>query len=329
MEEKIIISWLLGELKEEDDLQMECELLADEEKFNQVLSLQNDLLDRYTNNKLTASQRESFERRLKASPWLQRRVTKSVLLDKYISSLAPNSATDVVPAQTTPSIVDNESKFQSWWRSFWQTVDAFSTSNRYVFASLTLFLLAGSALLLFEVIRLRSNIATLQTTSVSVKEPSVNAQLNALSLERDKLAKELETEQEKTASLKQKLATQITTDKDSTPVLSFILTPGMLRDSGQEQLLVLPTSFNIDLKLYFKGDENSKNLRVEVLSTDDKIIWKKDRLIPKRSGNFAAVSVKLNSGLFKDDYYIVKLSEPTAQGEFEELTSYSFRVVKK
>lgn len=60
--------YLLGQLPEEEQAELERLYLADDDLYEQLLSLEDDLRDAYVRNQLSSADREAFEQRLLAAP---------------------------------------------------------------------------------------------------------------------------------------------------------------------------------------------------------------------------------------------------------------------
>jgi hypothetical protein len=67
-QEKRMARYLLGQLPEEEQAELERLYLADDDLYEQLLSLEDDLRDAYVRNELSTADREAFEQRLLAAP---------------------------------------------------------------------------------------------------------------------------------------------------------------------------------------------------------------------------------------------------------------------
>ena len=61
--EKLLTRYLLGRLPEEQQLQVEGEFLSDDQRYNRLLALEDELFYDYAQNKLAPDEREQFEKR--------------------------------------------------------------------------------------------------------------------------------------------------------------------------------------------------------------------------------------------------------------------------
>src|ERR1700730_6454116 len=81
--------YLLGRLSEPEQVAIETDYFADKEKFEEAWAAENDLVDAYLRGKLTASDRELFEKRFLSSPGGRERLKAASILLKSISSVEP------------------------------------------------------------------------------------------------------------------------------------------------------------------------------------------------------------------------------------------------
>src|SRR5262245_35689229 len=106
--EKPLIRYLMGDLPEEQQLQVEGKFLGDDQHYEQLLALENELFYDYAQGKLSPGEREQFEKRFLASEQNRRRARIASALAHRMSEAAP-----VEPAETIP--VDREPQFL--WKS--------------------------------------------------------------------------------------------------------------------------------------------------------------------------------------------------------------------
>src|SRR5437879_6594009 len=120
MDERIV-PYLLGELPEAEQIKLEEEFFADEEKYQLLQAAQNDLLDAYARGRLTPAERERFERSFLASPWQRERVDLANALTSYVDRAQlekPRALSQAVAQQ--PSWWQALKDFFSPPTSFWQ-----------------------------------------------------------------------------------------------------------------------------------------------------------------------------------------------------------------
>ena len=136
-ERLLIRQYLLGELDEHDQEQLEQRVITNPDYKEEVLITEEELLEEFVNGTLSLREHESFTRMYSSSPARRRKVKIAQALNKYASEHAP-----VVQPMAQ----------KSWAKSLFEL---FSTKNRFhqlSLATLILVLVAGGSLLAYWLI---------------------------------------------------------------------------------------------------------------------------------------------------------------------------------
>src|SRR5215475_5904414 len=110
--EKLMIRYLLGNLPEEQQLQVEREFLNDDQSHERLLALENELFYDYAQNKLSPGEREQFEKRFLSSERNRKRAIIASALAHKMSESASIEASE-------KGIADRER------RHFWQSLKSY------------------------------------------------------------------------------------------------------------------------------------------------------------------------------------------------------------
>src|SRR5215468_28962 len=92
--EKLLIRYLLGTLHEEQRLQIEGEFLSDDQRYERLLALENELFYDYAQNKLSRGDREQFEKRFLSSERNRKVAMIASALARKMSEAAPAERTE-------------------------------------------------------------------------------------------------------------------------------------------------------------------------------------------------------------------------------------------
>jgi len=120
--ENLIARYLLGELSEEQQIEIEDRAFADQEYLAGITAVENDLIDEYVRHELSESDRRRFEERFLASAARRKRVEFAKALASVESEVtvpqktvvSPTSACcRVRPASREPARIDTSSKRNS------------------------------------------------------------------------------------------------------------------------------------------------------------------------------------------------------------------------
>jgi anti-sigma factor RsiW len=150
--EKLMIRYLLGDVPEDEQIRIEERFFTDDEYFEQLLALEDDLIDDYVNGELTDREREQFEEYFLASPTRRQRVEFAKTFMRAGS--LPALAEIAMPGEARPEPVP-------WWRTvmvFWR---AQSLPRRFALAASVVLALGGSWLIV-NTMRLRNQVEQLQ-----------------------------------------------------------------------------------------------------------------------------------------------------------------------
>ena len=86
--EKVITRYLLGELPEEQQVEIEDRAFADQEYLASITAVENDLIDEYVRRELSETERLRFESRFLASAERRKRVEFAKALAGVVSEAA-------------------------------------------------------------------------------------------------------------------------------------------------------------------------------------------------------------------------------------------------
>src|SRR5262245_29536902 len=106
--EKLLIRYLLGNLPEEQRRQVEVMFLSDDQRYERLLALENELFYDYARNKLSPGESAQFEKRFLCSEQNRKKAMLASALLQKMSEAMPVEATE-------PGRADREPRFL--WRS--------------------------------------------------------------------------------------------------------------------------------------------------------------------------------------------------------------------
>ena len=180
-EENQMSHYLLGLLPEPETAALEQAFFADDEAFERMWEVENDLVDRYVRGRLAPGERDPFERHYLASPVHRQRVAAARNLLFAADALPPAQS---VAAESIPV---------SWAGQF-ASRRVSRVMGRLALAAAILLLAAGCAWLLSERARQRGDIARLQAERAAQesRERELAEQIATGQSERDRLSVELE-----------------------------------------------------------------------------------------------------------------------------------------
>ena len=298
-EKNLVRRYLLGDLPEAEQVALEQKYFADGEKFEQVWSLENELVDSYVRERLTRQERALFERNYLTTPRHQQRVAVA-------KSLV--SAADETLAEEKNETARETRETSSWW-----------TTLLALFQLPQMALGAAAALLLLTLV----GYWYLRSASISPQQIAKNGP--------DSQPPTTSQTPVPTPSVAPHQATptpQISpTAQPAVPaVLAFALGGG-LRKPGDVQSLTVPSGTKqVRLQMKLEGDEYS-SYQIKLRSAGGKDVLTQLSLRPAPNKKSVAVNIPANK-LAPGDY-ILTLSGITGANEIEEVNQYLFRLTAK
>ena len=256
--ETIIARYLLGELSEEQQVEIEDRAFADKQYLASITAVENDLIDEYVRNELRGVDRQRFEKQFLASAERRKRV-------EFARALA-----NVVDEQTvTKKTVVYETKSWSWRDSIYAFINGLTPTARIAFVSAVPLLLIGAGYLSIETLRLRRELTELQAANQSQQK----SQQEALELERHRnqelnaqLNQEKQQREQTDESLRELSEAGDAVNPAPRPVIaSLTLLPGLSRGGDNKPSLTLPDNARlVRLQIGVDPEEPYKNFAVEV-----------------------------------------------------------------
>ncbi|HRH44207.1 MAG TPA: hypothetical protein PKY82_21420 [Pyrinomonadaceae bacterium] len=319
--------YLLDQMSDEELNSIEEKFLADDDFFDEIAAVEDELYYDYKAGNLSANDKIAFEKKfLATSADLQKADFAQALLQ---------ATTEVSAQETAPGL--------------WQSVVAFFNFSN---ASLRLGTAAASILLLFIVGFLIFNnlnkqkidvaevpeVPETQTPTPTLIDEKIieQKQKEKSELER-KLAeekqkseldankiKEIEKQKEKIQNeIEKNQNKQITPEQPQKSFIALILSPSLVRGSGAKtaKVKVTPELKTINLTLPIKKDFQNEEFKIVVRNIDSGATVSSSNA---RTGKKTAVSVGISAKNLQRGAYEVVLITP----ENEELASYYFNVEK-
>ena len=324
--EELMVNYLLGELPEEEQLRLEERFFTDDEYYQQLLALEDELMYDYAAGGLSPEQRVKFERRYLDSPQARQKAELAgAVLDKAAE----------VSVRRAPEPVAEER------RSLWQSLRAFfslqNPAMQFSLAAAAALLFVGASWLFYQTIRLRSRVEQIEAARVN-QERQQEQQSAESRARQQQLSGELERERSRRAQLEQELAKQqAARDREgqsssSSTFLSFILAPGLVRDTDGPKRLLIPASVNslrLQLDLKRPGDYRGYRAALRRETPDGPELRSQDLSRARSSASGRAVVVNLPANLLQPGVYVLTLSGRTSGGEMEEIDDYYFNIVRQ
>lgn len=302
--ENRIQRYLLGDLTEPEQFALEQQILGDGEAFEQIEAVENDLIDSYVRGRLTTSQRGLFEKNYLTSTAHRERVAFATDL----VSAADESKGRVAAVEKSPASPFGINRWAWAW------------------AAAVVLLVAGGVWMYAENRQLREELNRLnqQTSVAQQRSQELEHELSAEGEHMDSLAAELDhlTEEQPTTAGPQR------DNSIKRSVLSFVLSPLLMRSGGEPQLVKIEKDIQAVLLTMNVQEPGERKFQVALRTVEGTQVWQRNQISAhkQQKGN-SAISVSIPSNKLTAGDYVLTLSAGNV-GSLEEINRYFFRVSK-
>jgi hypothetical protein len=288
-QEKRMAQYLLGQLSEQEQAELEERYLADDGCFEELLAVEDDLRDAYVRDELSKPDRDAFEQQLLSAPQQQQKQEFARALRGYLNR-------STIPIRPMPH------QFPKWNA----LLRVLRTRPRMILipaiSAILAILIVGSWWLG------RRSTQPLQSHNASgVVAPTTGPPPNQ--------APQI---QESPESWEPEGRT-----------IAVLLSPGLVRGGEQKSrpVVILPDVRRVRLEARFEGDYPSYEAVLQ--TAENKRIWSKGNLKDRPFPGGKRILFELSSSLLPTGDYILTLRGIPAAGSPETVAEYTFRVAVK
>ena len=303
IDEQTIRRFLLGELSDTQQVELEQEFFEDDNAYRQILAIQEELADDYVRNHLGPDERNSFVQNFLRSSLRRERVDYAAAFARALEIQSDDTVKDV------PQLT-----WMAWLASLFRP----SLQFAIVSSVLVAVLLAGLALLVIQNRRLANRAAEMARQNDSLRQQAGSDQAEVVSRERA-LTNQLATEREQAnnlqSSLDQKqreldqLKAELASENKSAvgTLATFVLSAGLRRGEDEPEKLIIPLAAkSVQLQLSLEREESFKEFIAEVRTARGNLVWSR-RGLKSTSSNNGAVSVTFPASLLTTGEYEITL----------------------
>lgn len=312
--------YLLGEATPEEQNMIEQRLLTEQEYFDELIKVEEELTDEYVRGELPDAEKKDFERHFVVNPERQDRVQFARTLNQYLSRHASSVA----------EAGDHGRREQpAWWGGLtprWRAVAGLA-------ACFLLLLAAGSVLLWRQTLYLQNQVqqVELRRTEAEQHQQELLRQIEQQVAQNSTLMLQFERQKDELNQLRRELARllpSIHTPAESS-VASLFLTPGIIRAPEQAGTAVLSSSIQ-KLRLNLEvGGARYKDYRAELQTVEGDVVLSLSGLKSHDTGRNKIVTLLLPTAPLTRSDYLIMLDGVSQNGASEKIATYYFKVVRK
>jgi hypothetical protein len=314
------MQYLLGKLSDSEAALLEEKYFADDSVFDNIEIAEDELIDAYVRNRLSAEDRKQFETKLLGSERIAERVEFARLLSKSGFSRP----------------VNDESSKVSWWRGLFDFSLTPNPAMSGAVAGVAFLIVLGiPGSLVWMQLRNESTRLALERAAIEQQKQQLAQEIADRQSKTNQLATDLQSAKEQQERLQQQLQAMseqlATTSRQSTisTIASTLLFPYSTRSPGQaNELIVRPSASTIELKLALEADEY-KVYQATIKSAGNPNVFTRQRLRSRRSGQDRMIILQFPSGSVSSGEYSISVSGLTPSGTYDPVADYRVRLSKK
>jgi hypothetical protein len=322
LDEDLIVRYLLGELPEAQQVEIEDSAFQNQQHMQDILSVESDLIDEYVRGEIPRHHRERFEKHFLAAPERRRKV-------EFARALA------AVTSESEPETVQNVMRLESPAprNTLWAFLAGLRPVPALSFAAALLVAIIGAAWLITESLRVRSQLNQLRANQQSqdARRQELEQQIAGERARNQELSAQLERERK----AESERAAQREAEKQANPVspdtiASLILIPGLSRGGNSQAKLTISSSVrNVRLSVGVEPQDSYSSFRVELLTQKGQKIWSQDKLSMRKTKAGGTIALNLPAKILDAGRYELSLKGTNASGASEDIGYYYFDVTRK
>jgi hypothetical protein len=292
------VNYLLGNLSEEEQVQVEDRALADADYLSALEATEADLIDAYVRGELSQADRRNFELRFLTSPERRRKIEFARALDTLTSQST---------SEESPSA--GRSSFMS---AFWRWNPMALAAGMAV-----LICIAGGAWLASENATIRSRVTALE------------AERRSFDTREQTLRQQLGEEQARAAALAAQNR-QPAEPARAPLVASLVLVPGLSRAEARVERLVLSPSAQIArIEIQLEPRDDYPRFRAELRTRRGDEVLSRSNLVRQKSGPGFVISLDVPASALAAGDYELALKGIAGDRTSQDVGYYYFAVQRR
>ena len=306
----LLLRYLFGEVSEREKERIEKEYFANDDLYDELLSLEHELIHEYTKEELSPRDRERFERGYLASPVKRQEVEFA----KRLSAYTRNAAAAGAPLNSGRS-----------GNSRIRRIIGTQLDQRWALAAGCVLATIVAAIVVVQYVKIKQQLAEARREVATLREEK---QASLQFANRDAGGEHFNGPGEVPPGRTNVNASGETDGgkkRASSPTIATLtLRPRLVRGVGEDALLVIqPRMDLVRLRLELEPDDY-KTYQAVLQTAEGKEVWRQPTPVGQRAkGSFVVLS--LPARLLQPGDYLVAVSGVTAGGLSEDVGEYHFR----
>jgi hypothetical protein len=305
-ERAVLRQYLLGALSEVERFRLADRYFVDEEFFDELLDVENDLLDRYVRGRLSPEERQNFGKYLTAHPdGAGKLAAAHALMD------AARGSREILPGQLAATASTSTSR--------WTPLGGLLGRGpvwQFAMVAILFASLAGVGYLIVTQRRSPSAIEQFPAARTQAEEEKANLGQQTRTAEREQ-----SVEQEQIRQLHAELDLARSKDRQKTTpqttggvVASLVLTPALRSGGAPDLLRVTRATRTLLLVIPVANEEEIPSYRLVLQTTTGRLVFTWDRLRPQSQQQRRTISCRLAAARLTGGNYKLTLIGRSADG---------------
>jgi len=304
-DELLLARYLLGNLTEEEQVQVEDRAFADGDYMGALNAVEADLIDDYVSGELTQPDRRAFESRFLTSPQRRSKVEFAQALARVTAEAEPVASR--VPQRPTT------------WLGLLNPIRVWNPAMRFAGAMGAVICIAGGSWMVIENASMRARVSALE------------GQRHDLEVRAQGLKQELGQAQTRAEGLAAQVRNPSTPEGTRTPlVASVVLMPGLSRAESRVEQLTLGAEAQIArIVIQLEARDDYPRFRAELRTRSGRDVLALSDLHPRRATTGNSVSMDVPASALESGEYELALKGLSHGRAAEDVGYYYFRVQKR
>jgi hypothetical protein len=327
VDDKLLTRYLLGQLSEPEQAQVEEQLFADAACYDRLCALKAELTDQYVRGEMSTREQQIFATRFLTT----KDGREDELFARALDVVLQEERAVLSPADTSAATAPSKSevwreKLASYFRPFplWQMATMAAAA----------LLAAGVIYLLLETQRLRQQLAGVQTEVLQAErtEAELSEELRrarSRNEELNQVARAAQQERDQARQELERLSARSPSGTGLATMLSLILAPGAGRGGAQvDELSLPPQTQRVQLLLLLSPGETQPAYRAEIRTKQGDLIHTKNQLPSRRTKDGKALQLTIPAHRLKTGSYEVSLFGVQPNQTPEVVNYYDFKITQ-
>jgi hypothetical protein len=313
----------------------ETESAADDPESVDLEIAEEELIDAYVRDDLSAEERKLLAKGLRSSSRLTERLHFARMLATAAASAQPHRASDSASADSVQS--DSEGALPPWWKG----ILGFSVQRpafQLALAGCAILVVLGGVALFAGWMRLRSESnrlvaerAAIEQQRLELERKLADHQLSTeqVRAELERARQQREADEKLIAELKQTQKRSDQTEASMASTLPVFLFPGSTRGAGPvKEVSITRDTSAIRLNLVLEAGDYPK-YNVEITNSQGAKILQPKGLRPRHSRSGPMLPLQVSTQLLPPGDYTILVTGVTSSSADEPVNNYPFRVIQK